>query len=124
MALDHVSIQLMQWFMLSRCFFVCFHWISFIWNEVGYVTTVCFLCFMSQCIMVLICLAYMFNILINASRVWFNAFDKAADIDVLNHPILNFIFYLLAEILPSSLVLFILRKLPPKRKITRYHPLH
>ncbi|XP_064997405.1 tobamovirus multiplication protein 3-like [Musa acuminata AAA Group] len=76
-------------------------------QEVGYVTTVCFLCFMSRCIM-----------------VWFNAFDKAADIDVLNHPILNFIFYLLAEIIPSSLVLFILRKLPPKRKITQYHPLH
>ncbi|CAD5183368.1 unnamed protein product [Musa acuminata subsp. malaccensis] len=76
-------------------------------QEVGYVTTVCFLCFMSRCIM-----------------VWFNAFDKAADIDVLNHPILNFIFYLLAEIIPSSLVLFILRKLPPKRKITQYHPLY
>ncbi|CAL9115400.1 unnamed protein product [Musa textilis] len=76
-------------------------------QEVGYVTIVCFLCFMSQCIM-----------------VCFNAFDKAADIDVLNHPILNFIFYLLSEILPSSLVLFILRKLPPKRKITQYHPLH
>ncbi|CAJ1932777.1 unnamed protein product [Sphenostylis stenocarpa] len=45
----------------------------------------------------------------------FNAFDKDADLDVLDHPILNFIYYLLVEILPSSLVLFILRKLPPKR---------
>ncbi|XP_022632549.1 protein TOM THREE HOMOLOG 1 isoform X2 [Vigna radiata var. radiata] len=53
----------------------------------------------------------------------FNAFDKAADLDVLDHPILNFIYYLLVEILPSSLVLFILRKLPPKRGITQYHPI-
>ncbi|RWW26229.1 hypothetical protein GW17_00009400 [Ensete ventricosum] len=29
----------------------------------------------------------------------------------------------LVEILPSSLVLFILRKLPPKRRITEYHPI-
>ncbi|XP_047149589.1 protein TOM THREE HOMOLOG 1 isoform X2 [Vigna umbellata] len=53
----------------------------------------------------------------------FNAFDRAADLDVLDHPILNFIYYLLVEILPSSLVLFILRKLPPKRGITQYHPI-
>ncbi|RDY08284.1 Tobamovirus multiplication protein 3, partial [Mucuna pruriens] len=45
----------------------------------------------------------------------FNAFDKNANLDVLDHPILNFIYYLLVEILPSALVLFILRKLPPKR---------
>ncbi|PPD85167.1 hypothetical protein GOBAR_DD17905 [Gossypium barbadense] len=78
----------------------------------------------------------------------FNAFDKGADLDVLNHPILNLIYYLmlytgsnrspspnfyphcnlvlelkLVEILPSSLALFILRKLPPKRGITQYHPI-
>ncbi|BBG94658.1 tobamovirus multiplication protein 3 [Prunus dulcis] len=75
-------------------------------QEVGYVTTICFTCFLVRCIM-----------------MCFNAFDKAADLDVLNHPILNFIYYLLVEILPSSLVLFILRKLPPKRGITQYHPI-
>ncbi|CAK7326918.1 unnamed protein product [Dovyalis caffra] len=53
----------------------------------------------------------------------FDAFDEAADLDVLDHPVLNFIYYLLVEILPSSLVLFILRKLPPKRGITKYHPI-
>ncbi|KAG4917402.1 hypothetical protein JHK84_054754 [Glycine max] len=53
----------------------------------------------------------------------FNAFDKNANLDVLDHPILNFIYYLVVEILPSSLVLFILRKLPPKRGITQYHPI-
>ncbi|KAG2409763.1 Protein TOM THREE-like protein [Vigna angularis] len=67
-------------------------------QEVGYVTTICFSCFLIRCVM-----------------MCFNAFDRAADLDVLDHPILNFIYYLLVEILPSSLVLFILRKLPPKR---------
>ncbi|KAA8529946.1 hypothetical protein F0562_034450 [Nyssa sinensis] len=73
-------------------------------QEVGYVTTICFSCFLVRCI--LMC---------------FNAFDETADLDVLDHPVLNFIYYLLVEILPSSLVLFILRKLPPKRGITQYH---
>lgn len=75
-------------------------------QEVGYVTSICFTCFLIRCIM-----------------MCFNAFDDAADLDVLDHPILNFIYYLLVEILPSSLVLFILRKLPPKRGITQYHPI-
>lgn len=75
-------------------------------QEVGYVTTICFTCFLIRCIM-----------------MCFNAFDKAADLDVLYHPVLNFIYYLLVEILPSTLVLFILRKLPPKRGITQYHPI-
>ncbi|PKA66189.1 hypothetical protein AXF42_Ash006886 [Apostasia shenzhenica] len=76
-------------------------------QEVGYVTTICFTCFLVRCIM-----------------MCFNAFDKAADLDVLDHPVLNLLYYLLVEILPSSLVLFILRKLPPKRGITQYHPIH
>ncbi|XP_020581333.1 tobamovirus multiplication protein 3-like [Phalaenopsis equestris] len=75
-------------------------------HEVGYVTTICFSCFLIRCIM-----------------MCFNAFDKAADIDVLDHPILNLFYYLLVEILPSFLVLYILRKLPPKRGITQYHPI-
>lgn len=75
-------------------------------QEVGYVTTICFSCFLIRCVM-----------------MCFNALDKAANLDVLDHPILNFIYYLLVEILPSTLVLFILRKLPPKRGITQYHPI-
>ncbi|KAL9668032.1 hypothetical protein QQ045_002404 [Rhodiola kirilowii] len=77
-------------------------------QEVGYVTSICFTCFLVRCIM-----------------MCFNAFDKAADLDVLDHPILNFSYYLLAEILPSSMVLFILRKLPSnsKRGSTQYHPI-
>ncbi|CAH8383382.1 unnamed protein product [Eruca vesicaria subsp. sativa] len=73
-------------------------------QEVGYVTIICSMCFLIRCIM-----------------MCFAAFNKGADLDVLDHPILNFIYYLLVEILPSSLVLFILRKLPPKRGITQYH---
>ncbi|XP_062209661.1 tobamovirus multiplication protein 3-like [Phragmites australis] len=76
-------------------------------NEVGYVTTICFACFLIRCVM-----------------MCFSALDKEADLDVLNHPILNFFYYLLVEIVPSALVLFILRKLPPKRDITQYHPIH
>ncbi|XP_031112762.1 tobamovirus multiplication protein 3 [Ipomoea triloba] len=75
-------------------------------QEVGYVTTICFSCFLIRCIM-----------------MCFDAFDEAADLEVLEHPILNLVYYLLVEILPSSLVLFILRKLPPKRGITQYHPI-
>ncbi|KAF7132406.1 hypothetical protein RHSIM_Rhsim09G0075100 [Rhododendron simsii] len=44
---------------------------------VGYVTTICFTCFLVRGIM-----------------MCFNAFDKAADLDVLDHPVLNFIYYL------------------------------
>ncbi|KAI7739844.1 hypothetical protein M8C21_029954 [Ambrosia artemisiifolia] len=75
-------------------------------HEVGYVTAICFACFLVRCIM-----------------MCFNAFNKAANLDMLEHPVLNFIYYLLVEILPSSLVLFILRKLPPKRGIIQYHPI-
>ncbi|QCD83744.1 hypothetical protein DEO72_LG2g4091 [Vigna unguiculata] len=46
-------------------------------QEVGYVTTICFSCFLIRCVM-----------------MCFNAFDRAADLDVLDHPILNFIYYL------------------------------
>ncbi|KAF8410714.1 hypothetical protein HHK36_003251 [Tetracentron sinense] len=51
-------------------------------------------------------------------------FDSDASLDVLDHPVLNFIYYLLVEILPSVLVLYILRKLPPKRISAQYHPIH
>ncbi|MED6124013.1 Tobamovirus multiplication protein 3, partial [Stylosanthes scabra] len=46
-------------------------------QEVGYVTTICFSCFLVRCVM-----------------MCFDAFDEDADLDVLYHPILNFIYYL------------------------------
>eukprot|EP01018_Ginkgo_biloba_P004973 Gb_13786 [translate_table: standard] len=60
--------------------------------SVGFVTAICFTCFLIRCFVVAL-----------------SAFDKNADLDVLDHPILNFIYYMLVEILPSALVLFILR---------------
>ncbi|XP_042062701.1 tobamovirus multiplication protein 3-like [Salvia splendens] len=75
-------------------------------QEVGYMTTICFSCFLIRCIM-----------------MCFNALQTAADLDVVDHPVLNFIYYFLVEILPSALILFILRKLPPRRGITQYHPI-
>ncbi|XP_071686276.1 tobamovirus multiplication protein 3-like [Rutidosis leptorrhynchoides] len=66
-------------------------------QEVGYVTTICFVCFLLRCIV-----------------MCFNAFDEAANLHLMDHSVLNFVYYLLVEILPSSLLLIILRKLPPK----------
>uniref|UniRef100_A0A0A9FUP2 THH1/TOM1/TOM3 domain-containing protein n=1 Tax=Arundo donax TaxID=35708 RepID=A0A0A9FUP2_ARUDO len=75
-------------------------------REVGRVASICFCCFMARCVM-----------------MCFNAFDKEADLDVLDHPILNFFYYLTVEILPSSLVLYILRRIPAKLRLSQYHPL-
>nr|CAD1826297.1 unnamed protein product [Ananas comosus var. bracteatus] len=76
-------------------------------NEVGFVTAICCTCFLTRCFV-----------------VGLSAFDKDADVDVLDHPVLNLIYYMLVEILPSALVLFILRKLPPKRVSDQYHPIN
>ncbi|KAI4299096.1 hypothetical protein L6164_032587 [Bauhinia variegata] len=74
--------------------------------EVGSVTSICCTCFMIRCIMLAI-----------------SAFNHDADLDVLYHPILNLAYYWLVEIVPSALVLFILRKLPPRRVSDQYHPI-
>ncbi|KAL5182416.1 Tobamovirus multiplication protein 1 [Glycine soja] len=75
-------------------------------NEVGSVTTICFTCFLMRCIM-----------------GFLSAFDSDASLNVLDHPILDLIYYMLVEVLPSALVLYILRKLPPKRISAQYHPI-
>ncbi|XP_022141919.1 tobamovirus multiplication protein 1-like isoform X2 [Momordica charantia] len=74
--------------------------------EVGCVTAICFSCFFIRCFVLAL-----------------SAFNKDADLDVLDHPMLNLIYYMLVEIVPSALVLFILRKLPPRRVSDRYHPI-
>jgi hypothetical protein len=67
-------------------------------REVGLVTSICATCFLFRSIIV----------------AW-SAFDQEdADLDVLGHPVLNVVYYGGAEIIPSALVLYILRKLPPK----------
>ncbi|KAH7545765.1 hypothetical protein FEM48_Zijuj01G0128400 [Ziziphus jujuba var. spinosa] len=75
-------------------------------HEVGSVTAICFTCFLIRCFVVVL-----------------SAFDSDASLDVLDHPILNMIYYMLVEILPSALVLYILRKLPPRRISAQYHPI-
>ncbi|CAH9093529.1 unnamed protein product [Cuscuta epithymum] len=73
-------------------------------HEVGSVTAICFTCFVIRCFVVVL-----------------SAFDSDASLDVLDHPVTNFIYYVLVEILPSALVLYILRKLPPKRASAQYN---
>ncbi|PQQ15812.1 tobamovirus multiplication protein 1 isoform X2 [Prunus yedoensis var. nudiflora] len=75
-------------------------------EEVGWVTGICCTCFLIRCLVLAV-----------------SAFDKDADVDVVNHPILNLIYYMLAEIVPSALVLFILRKVPPRRVSDQYQPI-
>ncbi|CAH9059368.1 unnamed protein product [Cuscuta europaea] len=75
-------------------------------HEVGSVTAICFTCFVIRCFVVVL-----------------STFDSDASLDVLDHPMLNLIYYLVVEILPSALVLYILRKLPPKRVSAQYHPI-
>ena len=40
--------------------------------------------------------------------------------DLLDHPFLNLIYYTACELVPSALVLYILRKLPPRRSQQGY----
>ncbi|KAG8062917.1 hypothetical protein GUJ93_ZPchr0003g17641 [Zizania palustris] len=71
--------------------------------EVGTVTAICCTCFLIRCIVVAV-----------------SSFDPDLSLEVLDHPILDFVYYMLTEILPSALVLYILRKLPPKRVSANY----
>ncbi|RWW01122.1 hypothetical protein GW17_00035858, partial [Ensete ventricosum] len=94
------------------------------------------------------------NCVIYVIEVGLSAFDTDVSLDVLNHPILDLIYYTvnyykgylsfettaantmvlkiliftvcmiqLTEILPSALVLYILRKLPPRRVSGQYYPI-
>ncbi|XP_021887383.1 tobamovirus multiplication protein 1 isoform X1 [Carica papaya] len=74
-------------------------------HEVGSVTAICFTCFLIRCFVVVL-----------------SAFGSGA-LYVVDHPVLNLVYYMVVEILPSALVLFILRKLPPKRVSAQYHPI-
>lgn len=69
-------------------------------REVGAVTAVCTTCFTTR-----------------AGFVAYAAFHRAfaARLDVVSHPLLNCLYYGAVEVLPAALVLYVLRKLPPKR---------
>lgn len=67
--------------------------------QVGFVTVICATCFT-----------------LRALIVGWSALDKQnADLDVWQHPLLDIIYYTLVEIVPSALVLFILRCVPAHR---------
>ncbi|XP_010690495.2 tobamovirus multiplication protein 1 [Beta vulgaris subsp. vulgaris] len=72
-------------------------------HEVGVITTICCTCFLVGCIVAAI-----------------SAFDDDFDVDVLDHPLGNLLYYMVVEILPSALVLFVLRKLPSRRISDQY----
>jgi len=67
--------------------------------EVGSVTAICTLCFAGRAAAVIVA----------------ELAGKSLELDAYDAPIANACYYGLSELLPSALVLFILRKLPPKR---------
>lgn len=132
-------------------------------------TAICFTCFLIRCIVVSFKIEpqkmkiFIFSYYISYAdecfkcfpcklQVAVSAFDMDLTLDVLDHPVLNLIYYMVTnytfvnylsinlflcifinwkeknkwqvvEVLPSALVLFILRKLPPKRVSAQYHPI-
>ncbi|KAK9673933.1 hypothetical protein RND81_12G199800 [Saponaria officinalis] len=70
--------------------------------EVGSVTAICVTCFLIRCFIGVV-----------------STFTADASLKVLEHPLLDLMCYMLTEIMPSALVLYILRKLPPKREVAR-----
>ena len=68
-------------------------------TQVGIVTSVCTVAFVSRALIVIL--------------ATIDSSDFA--LDVLAHPLLNIAYYSIVEVIPSALVLFVLRKLPPKR---------
>ncbi|WMV44969.1 hypothetical protein MTR67_038354 [Solanum verrucosum] len=73
-------------------------------SELGYVSCICFTCFSISCfVAVLSC---------------FHHNDRGLD-----HPVLKMIYYMVVEILPSALFIYILQKLPRRRVSGQYHPI-
>lgn len=69
-------------------------------REVGFVTAICATCFTLRAVLV-------------ATAAISRRFGS--ELDVVDRPLINAAYYCGVEIIPSALVLFILRKLPPKR---------
>lgn len=77
-------------------------------REVGCVTAICTTAFAIRAVLVAYCAIE----------------SQKASLDLLSHPVLDAIYYILVEILPSTLVLFILRKLPPRRAASGYQAIN
>ena len=45
-----------------------------------------------------------------------DADGRFGGLDVMSHPVLNGVYYMVCEVLPLGLVMWILRKLPPKKE--------
>ena len=73
-------------------------------REVGAVAAVCAACFSTRA----------------ALAAWAAAAGPGAGLDVAGHPGINGLYYGLTELAPSALVLFILRRLPPRRAAEGY----
>lgn len=63
-----------------------------------------------------------------AAIVAVSAFDRPnMELDLMGHPLLNILYYGAVEVVPAAAVLYILRKLPPKRvtqpNVQGYQPL-
>lgn len=69
-------------------------------REVGFVTAICATCFTLRAVLV-------------ATAAISRRFGS--ELDVVDHPLINVSYYCGVEVIPSALVLSILRKLPPKR---------
>ena len=69
--------------------------------QVGTVTAICTVAFVAR-----------------ATLITLSALDtRDFELDLLQHPLLNIFYYTAVEVVPSALVLYILRKLPPKRAL-------
>mmetsp|Transcript_15153 Transcript_15153/g.40064 ORF Transcript_15153/g.40064 Transcript_15153/m.40064 type:complete len:348 (-) Transcript_15153:145-1188(-) len=84
-------------------------------KEVGLVSGICMTCFVIRAVMVAV--SAISEIKSLDSEDGKSSGDEGfASLDMLGHPALNFFYYLLVEVLPAALVLFILRRLPPARR--------
>uniref|UniRef100_A0A7S0R8K2 THH1/TOM1/TOM3 domain-containing protein n=1 Tax=Chlamydomonas leiostraca TaxID=1034604 RepID=A0A7S0R8K2_9CHLO len=73
-------------------------------REVGLVTSICAGCFSVRALVVAL-----------------SAFDRTnLELDLMGHPLLNLLYYSAVEVAPTACVLYILRKLPPKRATQGY----
>ncbi|CAD7704837.1 unnamed protein product [Ostreobium quekettii] len=75
-------------------------------QEVGLITVICSACFAIRALLLIL---YIVD-------------DRDFDVDLMQNPLLNIMFYVACEILAAVLVLCILHRLPPKHKAPRQRP--